>query len=263
MGVGALNISSNIVAQTKSSLLRFVVEDLSLHLSNRPGANGFPNVNHDYICVLDVDVAELSLRIQEAEKNEKRDTLPGNRQPKIDLEAMINVLHLQTCSDSCRLLLDLLTYLADDGDLDEASTAASEESSSVIKNDCDNSKRNGTCEKQVTAQVCNLMADAMIDSSPTAMQQSIKKDPMVASLKCQTEVFFFPDESTAARGNQPVKQEETVSSSNGLQARIDLNLLNAALSQPSEDSDHSLEEDFCILGNDPGVGIRVTLSLYF
>jgi len=39
------------------------------------------------------------------------------------------VIRLRTCADSCRLLLDLITYLADDGDFDEKGVALSEDSS--------------------------------------------------------------------------------------------------------------------------------------
>lgn len=264
MSVGALNISSNIVAQTKSSLLRFIVEDLSLHLSNRPSVERIPSIDNDYVCVLEVDVAELSLRIQESlEKSggavQKSNSSPTpTRQANIDLEAMVNVFHLRTCADSCRLLLDLITYLADDGDLDETSTTISDDASdcNVVATDCDNSKTNGTCEKQLDAQVCNLMADAMIDSSPTSANKAPSKDSMLESLKCQTEVFFFPDESAIVKRNKAIKQEENTLCKN-LQNGVSLNLLNAALSHPSDEGDSSLEEDFCILGNDPGVGIRV------
>ena len=59
--LGALNVSSNIVAQTNCSVLRFVVEDAALHLSDRV-SYGTVNLQRDYVCVLDVDLLELSLR---------------------------------------------------------------------------------------------------------------------------------------------------------------------------------------------------------
>ena len=36
---------------------------------------------------------------------------------KTDLRASNNILHVRTCSDSCRALADLIKYMASDGDL--------------------------------------------------------------------------------------------------------------------------------------------------
>jgi len=46
-----MNLSSNIVAHTSTSLLRFVVEDAALYLSNRV-SYGTINLHRDYVSVL-------------------------------------------------------------------------------------------------------------------------------------------------------------------------------------------------------------------
>ena len=123
-------MSSNIVAQTNASVLRFVVEDAALHISNRV-SYGTVNLNRDYICVVDIDLLELSLRLHNnsaaAAAAEAASELL--KCPEFELQTTLNVIRLRTCADSCRLLLDLITYLADDGDFDEKGVALSEDSS--------------------------------------------------------------------------------------------------------------------------------------
>ena len=48
---------------------------------------------------------------------------------RFELQTSLNAVHVRTCADSCRLLLDLLTYLAEDGDLDEAKSSLSDDTS--------------------------------------------------------------------------------------------------------------------------------------
>ena len=61
MSLGTLNVSSNIMAQTSCSVLRFVIEDAALHLSNRV-SYGTVNLHKDYVCLVEIDLLELSLR---------------------------------------------------------------------------------------------------------------------------------------------------------------------------------------------------------
>ena len=51
LSIGSMNLSSNIVAHTSTSLLRFVVEDAALYLSNRV-SYGTINLYRDYVSVL-------------------------------------------------------------------------------------------------------------------------------------------------------------------------------------------------------------------
>lgn len=62
--VGSLSISSNIAAQTKTSTLRFMAEDACLLLSEKSSSNpSAVDLCKDYVCVLDLGLFELSLRL--------------------------------------------------------------------------------------------------------------------------------------------------------------------------------------------------------
>lgn len=104
--LGNFSVSSNIAAQTNTSTLRFIAEDIALFISNKIGKH--VNLKQDYVCVMDVGLFELSLRLN--------DKMCGGA-PRVDLRASNNVLHVRTCSDSGRALIQLLTYFANDGDL--------------------------------------------------------------------------------------------------------------------------------------------------
>lgn len=94
----------------------------------------------DYVCVLDLDWFELTLRLcNTAQFEEESKKVPLHIQycmwvcaclllcvlctqlfshlPDISLECSSNVLQIHTCVDSCIALRDLLVYLANDGDL--------------------------------------------------------------------------------------------------------------------------------------------------
>ena len=104
--LGSFSICSNIAAQTNTSSLRFIAEEIGLFISDKMG--NVVNLRNDYVRVMDLDLFDLSLNL-----NDK----VCNRIPRVDLRASNNVLHIRTCSDSARALTQLLTYFANDGDL--------------------------------------------------------------------------------------------------------------------------------------------------
>ena len=252
------------MAQTNSSVLRFVVEDAALYLSNRV-SYGTVNLQRDYVCVLDIDLIELSLRLrdkqQPAQSTAKcRSEIPEIKSPFFELQASLNVVRLRTCADSCRLLLELITYLADDGDFDEKGIALSEDSSEsgvTLKSGL-NSVAGGSLSslhgQEVEAQVNDLMAEAMLDSSPIQHHFQQRVAPKEEIISNPTEVFFFPDE------NRIPTCKESLSDQNepcGVwHEDIDQQLMDDAL-DPACDDLPTTEEEFCILENDPGVGFTV------
>ena len=267
ISLGTLNVSSNIMAQTNTSVLRFVVEDAALYLSNRV-SYGTVNLQRDYVSVLDIDLIELSLRLKDnkspkeaATSTERKPTASTDiKNPFFELLASLNVVRLRTCADSCRLLLDLLTYLADDGDFDEKGVALSEDSSEsgvTLKSGL-NSVVGGSLTslhgQEVEAQVNDLMAEAMLDSSPV-QHQMLKTPPKDQFLSNRTEVFFFPDESRIA--SHPKEDLDDSGEPRGVwHQEINQQLMDEAL-DPACDDVPSTEEEFCILENDPGVGFTV------
>lgn len=110
-------MSSNISTASSGCTLRFVAEDSTLSLApyKPPGDSKTKTENQptvlpssDLVCVVDVDLLEISLRLSEK---------PSTAFPKLDLRASINGAHLRTCYDSASALAQLITYLATDGDL--------------------------------------------------------------------------------------------------------------------------------------------------
>lgn len=153
--LGNFSVSSNIAAQTNTSTLRFIAEDVALFISDKIGSG--VDLRRDYVCVMDLGLFELSLRL-----NEK---MCGGA-PRVDLRASNNVLHVRTCSDSGRALTQLLTYFANDGDLmpftkstDNIIVPNSAEEESLLGDESIN-----VLSKSQEERVNSLMVDAMEDT---------------------------------------------------------------------------------------------------
>ncbi|XP_012275672.1 autophagy-related protein 2 homolog B isoform X2 [Orussus abietinus] len=225
--VGSFSVSSNIAAQTNISTLRFIAEDVALFISEKLGAH--VDLRQDYVCVMDLGLFELSLRL-----NEK---MCGDT-PRVDLRASNNILHVRTCSDSGRALMQLLTYFASDGDL--SSRADSTESIAVPSSGEEEillgSESNNTLSKSQVERINSLMEEAMEDTVKGTTVPAHGKSPETEN---QVEVFFFPDES-----------HPTIQSSTGSTKNSDV-CISATCTTVSDDPD----EDFCILGEEAGAGI--------
>ncbi|KAI8514937.1 Autophagy protein [Branchiostoma belcheri] len=148
-----LSISSNIVVDSAISVLRFIVDDSALYLSANVRDQGPVDLKRNYVCVMDMGLFELKLTL-----NEGSDT----KQPRFDLKASNNMLHIRTCSDSLAALMALLQYLAEDGDLRVEEMESSEE----IRRKRQPSQprpRSDSPIPQVMDHVQDQMAEAMMD----------------------------------------------------------------------------------------------------
>lgn len=111
--LGNFTLSSHITAQSYTSTLRLIAEECCLFLSEKaPPKDGKPSLaqvdlKRDYVNVVELGLFELSLKM-----NEKRSGI----YPLIDLRALNNMLHIRTCADSGKALMQLITYFAGDGD---------------------------------------------------------------------------------------------------------------------------------------------------
>ncbi|XP_029812574.1 autophagy-related protein 2 homolog A isoform X2 [Suricata suricatta] len=103
-------LSSNIIMDTSTFLLRFILDDSALYLSDKCEVET-PDLQRDYVCVLDVDLLELVI------KTWKGSTEGKLSQPLFELRCSNNVAHVHSCADSCALLVNLLQYVMDEGDL--------------------------------------------------------------------------------------------------------------------------------------------------
>ncbi|KAH0569025.1 autophagy-related protein 2 homolog B [Cotesia glomerata] len=225
--LGSFSVSSNIAAKTNTSTLRFIAEDVALFLSEKLGNH--VDLKHDYIGVMDLGLFELSLRL-----NEK---MCGGA-PRVDLRASNNVLHVRTCADSGRALMQLLTYFASDGDLspnigstESIAVPSSGDEESLLGEDSIN-----MLSKSQEERVNTLMEEAMEDTVRGSTTSLSKKSP---EEKQQVEVFFFPDEP------HPATQVPEMSNNNNI---------NNNLPPRGAESDDT-DEDFCILGEEAGAGI--------
>ncbi|XP_078034719.1 autophagy-related 2 isoform X1 [Augochlora pura] len=225
--LGNFSVSSNIAAQTNTSTLHFIAEDIALFISNKLGK--IVNIKRDYVCVMDVGLFELSLRL-----NEK---MCGGG-PRIDLRASNNVLHIRTCSDSGRALIQLLKYFASDGDL--TSNTESMESITVPSSGDEESLLGDESINMLTKsqeeRINSLMEEAM-EETVKGKDANVGDNTMIAENR--VEVFFFPDEPQASSQAVPemCKGPE-----------------QCAKSECNMEADDS-NEDFCILGEEAGTGI--------
>ncbi|XP_075223558.1 autophagy-related 2 [Lycorma delicatula] len=166
--MGNLSISSNMIAKTNSSTLRFIAEEVCLFISDK--TSSIVDLQADYVCVLDIGLFELSLRLAD--------------NPRVDLRASNNIVHITTCSDSARALGQLITYFACDGDLVEQKSFPKEEKCSDLDNETINTLSDSTAER-----VNSLMEDAMLDVH--GPQGIVLRDGRRIE---GVQVFFFPDE---------------------------------------------------------------------
>ena len=76
-------------------LPRFVIDEAFLHISEKNTPYPLPlNMREDYVCVADIENFQLTILLNPEAINK----------PKIELTASSNAIHLNTCSDSCRIL---------------------------------------------------------------------------------------------------------------------------------------------------------------
>ncbi|XP_037072361.1 autophagy-related protein 2 homolog B-like [Pollicipes pollicipes] len=116
--VDSFILSSHLAAATSTSVLRFILEEAALHVADRSGA---PLVGaRDYVCVLEAGLLELSIRTSVA---------PAAGQPHLDWRVSNNTIHVRTCADSLRALVELVTYLADPAGLVDLMEDAMQEAS--------------------------------------------------------------------------------------------------------------------------------------
>lgn len=236
LSLGNFSMSSHLAAQVNTSTLRFIAEECYLFLSDKaPPKSRMPSIapvdlRRDYICVVELSLFELSLRISDRQRGV----------PHIDLRASNNIVHIRTCSDTARALMQLITYFATDGDLiqkdhssisSEQSTPCKQASNEQLLN-VELQEISGLSTSQ-HQQVNELLGEAMKESLVAPVQDVRNLDENQTG----TDVFFFPDESRPAPEVpvlvQPVSERR----------------------QSNRNSD--TDEEFCFVGDEAGLGIMV------
>ncbi|XP_020295971.1 autophagy-related protein 2 homolog B isoform X2 [Pseudomyrmex gracilis] len=235
------SVSSNITAQTNTSTLRFIAEDVALFISDKVREKSV-NLKRDYVCVMNFGLFELSLRLNER--------MYGGA-PRVDLRASNNVLHVRTCSDSGRALMQLLTYIANDGDLQQPSNSTQSSNTENIPTVPPTSTKYeenllgvesiNTLSRSQVERVYSLMEDALEETvKGTATAQNGNENEKTPMIENRVE-FFFPNESC----NVPSRATEIWKHSQECDKTIAFT--------PEDDDDD--DDEFCILGEEAGVGI--------
>ena len=142
--VDSFTLSSHLAAATGTTVLRFILEDAAVHLSDRCGA-ALQDILPDYVCVVEAGLLELSVRTSDA---------PVTGQPLLDFRCSNNEVRVRTCADSLRALVMLVTYLAG-GEGDESEGA-------VMMTQRVQPRRSAAEETGLE----DLMEDAMQEASP-------------------------------------------------------------------------------------------------
>ncbi|XP_076360508.1 autophagy-related 2 isoform X2 [Tachypleus tridentatus] len=226
------SISSNIVAHTTTSVLRIIAEEMCLFISDK-GETDAIDLKKNYTCVVESGLFDLSLRMTDGMD------MP---QPRLDLRASNNVVYIRTCADSCQALQSLLTYFASDGDLsDDVFSSRPSEVPVLFTKPSTESPNNVT--KTQAEKVHDLMVEAMEESSGSIC--SSEESPT----------------STASNDGTRTKGKKLADSGTGIVVDVNLDHFQDETEvadeddRCEEDETNGADEEFCILENDPGIGI--------
>ncbi|XP_023222946.1 autophagy-related protein 2 homolog B-like isoform X2 [Centruroides sculpturatus] len=235
------SISSNIAANTTTSVFRIIAEELCLLISNNTEAEKV-DLKKNYVCVVDTGLFDLSLRMTDNK---------DSSHPKLDLRAMNNMVHIRTCADSCRALQNLITYFANDGDLLSDTSLLKGTEVPILITESDGHGIINLSKSQV-AQVNDLMAEAMKESSNGCSCCLRFSTDDNGNKEFHSEMDHFGTDSPTNEFHSPnLSQENTVT----LQTEIDRYNEDIMASDDETMDEPSADDEFCILENDPGIGI--------
>nr|XP_033810044.1 autophagy-related protein 2 homolog A isoform X3 [Geotrypetes seraphini] len=235
-------LSSNIIVDTATFLLRFILDDSAVYLSNRCDAT-VVDLQKDYVCVLDVDLLELAIT-----------TWKGNpagklTQPFFELRCSNNLLHLHTCADSCAALVNLIQYVVNSGDLYPPPKQDSPTEIAGQKLQVPESPASlPPCLPAETAEINQGdLTDALMDTEKSLQRVPSMETGDSTPLRqaSPVSVYLFPGENSAPERVPSMPPPSPLPDEGS----------DACISDASEaDSDLTDNDDFCIL-DAPGMGI--------
>uniref|UniRef100_A0A3B5Q3M0 Autophagy related 2A n=1 Tax=Xiphophorus maculatus TaxID=8083 RepID=A0A3B5Q3M0_XIPMA len=240
----SFSLSSNIIVDTATFHLRFILDDSALYLSDKCETDTV-DLRKDYVCVLDIDLLELAITTWKGSDSGKLS------QPLFELRCSNNVVHLYTCADSCAALVNLLQYLVAQGDLHPPPRHTSPTEIAGQKLPLSESPASlPPCPPAETAEINQYdLADALIDTERShrdSLEPGISPSVPRGS---PVSVYLFPGEGS--KQNPSVLQRE--------ESELDGLVATAMEAQPDMILDDGSEgstdnDDFCIL-EAPGMGI--------
>uniref|UniRef100_A0A8C2CPF3 Autophagy related 2A n=1 Tax=Cyprinus carpio TaxID=7962 RepID=A0A8C2CPF3_CYPCA len=224
----SFSLSSNIIVDTATFHLRFILDDSALYLSDKCESDTV-DLRRDYVCVLDIDLLELAITTWKGTDSSKL------TQPLFELRCSNNVVHVHTCADSCAALVNMLQYLVSQGDLHPPP-----QSPASLP----------PCPPAETAEInqCDL-TDALIDTERILQEETQDSGSPSIHRASPVSVYLFPGEAPKLRPSVLEGEESDIDGlvSTAMEANADM--MSEEGSEGSTDND-----DFCIL-EAPGMGI--------
>ncbi|XP_044618070.2 autophagy-related protein 2 homolog A isoform X2 [Equus asinus] len=234
-------LSSNIIMDTSTFLLRFILDDSALYLSDKCEVETL-DLRRDYVCVLDVDLLELMI------KTWKGSTEGKLSQPLFELRCSNNVVHMHSCADSCALLVNLLQYVMSEGDLHPPPRPPSPTEIAGQKVQLSESPASlPSCPPVETALINQRdLADALLDTE-RSLRELAQPSGGPLPQASPVSVYLFPGERSGAQPPSPTVRAPAGSLGSRPEAKED--------EKEAEDDGDTLDSDeFCIL-DAPGLGI--------
>ncbi|KAM4732434.1 autophagy-related protein 2 homolog A [Anableps anableps] len=240
----SFSLSSNIIVDTATFHLRFILDDSALYLSDKCDTDTV-DLRKDYVCVLDIDLLELAITTWKGSDAGKLS------QPLFELRCSNNVVHLYTCADSCAALVNLLQYLVAQGDLHPPPRHTSPTEIAGQKLLLSESPASlPPCPPAETAEINQYdLADALIDTEKSHRDNILEPESPSVPRGSPVSVYLFPGEGS--KQSPSVLQRED-SAFDGLVATAMEAQPDMILDDGSEGSTDN--DDFCIL-EAPGMGI--------
>ncbi|XP_044125665.1 autophagy-related protein 2 homolog A [Bufo gargarizans] len=234
-------LSSNIVVDTSTFLLRFILDDSALYLSDKCEAE-VTDLKKDYICVLDVDLLELVITTWKGNSSSKL------TQPLFELRCSNNVLHIHTCADSCAMLANLTQYVMNNGDLHcPPKPEPPTEIAGQKLQPPEGPSSLPPCFPAETAQINQGdLTDALIDTGRSSKDLSETGEPFLRQ-NSPVSVYLFPEEVSFVNRSATVHPSPPPPDSHLSQESL-------GGSDTSGDSELTDTDDFCIL-DAPGIGV--------
>ncbi|XP_051514871.1 autophagy-related protein 2 homolog A-like [Myxocyprinus asiaticus] len=239
----SFSLSSNIIVDTATFHLRFILDDSALYLSDKCESETV-DLRRDYVCVLDIDLLKLAITTWKGTDSSKL------TQPLFELRCSNNVVHVHTCADSCAALVNMLQYLVSQGDLHPPPHHTSPTEIAGQKLLLSESPASlPSCPPAETAEInqCDL-TDALIDTERILQEEAQDSDSPSIRRASPVSVYLFPGEAPKLHPSVLEGEESDLDGlvSTAMEAHADM---SEEGSEASSDND-----DFCIL-EAPGMGI--------
>uniref|UniRef100_A0A6Q2ZEL9 Autophagy related 2A n=1 Tax=Esox lucius TaxID=8010 RepID=A0A6Q2ZEL9_ESOLU len=240
----SFSLSSNIIVDTATFHLRFILDDSALYLTDKCESD-IVDLKRDYVCVLDIDLLELAITTWKGSDTGKLS------QPLFELRCSNNVVHLHTCADSCAALVNMLQYLVSQGDLHPPPRHVSPTEIAGQKLPLSESPASlPPCPPAETAEInqCDLL-DALIDTERSHRDEDVDSGSPTVPRGSPVSVYLFPGEAPKPRPQVIEEEESALDGQVATGTEVQADMMSEEGSEASEDND-----DFCIL-EAPGMGI--------